>query len=300
MTRIANKPRVFMTRQPISQFVQVGHLRYHLRVWNPDGKTRVLALHGMRDASSTFQFLVDALPADWCVIAPDWRGHGQTGWDQEEYFFSHYLADLDALLDHLSPGAPLRIIGHSLGGNAASIYAGVKPERVLALASLDGFGLQEEAPDVYPGRLRKWLSQRAALKAPRPYPDIAAMAQRLMMANPRLDEHKALFLAGELSTPLPDGSRVWAFDPKHRVAHPYLFRFAEWAACFAQATMPVLWLGSDRPVRSGAEGLAQERVRAFPNARYIRIPDTGHNLHHDAPERVAAHLTEFFSESPAG
>jgi pimeloyl-ACP methyl ester carboxylesterase len=284
-----------MSRQSISRYVQLGHLRHHLRVWNPDGGTLVLALHGMRDGSATFQFLVDALPTDWCIVAPDWRGHGKTEWDAEEYFFQHYLADFDKLLDHVSPRAPVRIVGHSMGGHVASVYAGLKPERVAALASLDGFGLYDEPPEFYLPRMRKWLAQRAApVETPRSYPGIASMAKRLIAANPRLDDRKAMFMAENLSTASPDGTRRWAFDPKHRITHPYLFRFAEWASCFSQITAPVLWLGSGRPIPPGFnDDIIQERLRVFKDARYFHIPDTGHNLHQDAPERVAALLIPF-------
>jgi pimeloyl-ACP methyl ester carboxylesterase len=283
-----------MKRVSTSQYLRIRHLRYHLRIWNPGGNKLLVALHGIRDGSATFQFLVDELPDDWCIVAPDWRGHGRSDWCEEEYFFQQYLSDLDSILNELSPSAPVRVLGHSMGGHVGCIYAGVKPDRVSHLISLDGFGLTDEPPETYPGRLRTWLARRAALKAHSSYPDIASMVKPLMTGNHRLTEQKALFLAEELSTLLADGSRRWAFDPQHRIPHPYLFRIAEWGACFEQVTAPVLWVGSDRPPSAGlANGGLQERLRRFKNARYVHIPDTGHNLHHDAPESVARLVIPF-------
>ena len=284
-------------RPSISRFVQIRHLRYHLRVWNPEGQKLFVALHGIRDASATFQFLVDALPADWCIVAPDWRGHGKTEWDKEEYFFQHYLSDLDLLLDAITPDAPARIIGHSMGGNVSMVYAGIKPQRVARIAALDGFGLYDDDPKTFPARLRRWLTQRHALVPHRGYPDISEMAKRLRAGNARLDEARALFLAKELAVELPNGTWRWAFDPQHRVIHPYLYHFPEWGAAFEGITAPALWIGSDRAAPPNlTQTLIAERLKLLKHGRYVHIPETGHNLQHDAPERVAALLIGFFDK----
>jgi pimeloyl-ACP methyl ester carboxylesterase len=44
--------------------------------------------------------------------------------------FADYLADLDMLLDHYAPGQAVDLVGHSMGGNVAMMYAGVRPERI--------------------------------------------------------------------------------------------------------------------------------------------------------------------------
>ena len=87
-------------------------------------------LHGWMDVGASFQFLVDALVRDWFVIAPDWRGFGRSEWCPDGYWFFDYLADLEALLDHYSPGEPACVVGHSLGGCSGS--AGIAPGGMLA------------------------------------------------------------------------------------------------------------------------------------------------------------------------
>ena len=68
---------------------------------------------------ASFQFVIDQLQRDWRVIAPDWRGYGDTEWGPgDAYWFPDYLGDLDALLHHMledplvqwawSPGARLK------------------------------------------------------------------------------------------------------------------------------------------------------------------------------------------------
>ena len=111
-----------------SVFVDVRGLRYHCRVWGESARSTMFLLHGWMDVSASFQFFVDALPDDWQVIAFDWRGYGETSWSGEDsYWFPDYYADLEALLARFSPAAPVNLVGHSMGGNVACIYAGARP-----------------------------------------------------------------------------------------------------------------------------------------------------------------------------
>lgn len=143
-----------------------------------------MLLHGWMDAGAGFQFLVDALPTDWEVVAPDWRGFGKSEWASGTYYFPEYLADLDALLAHLSPAAPVWLVGHSMGGNVASLYAGIRPERVARLVSLEGLGLQPASPSAAPAHYRAWLAEQHDRRAPRTYADWASLIERLRRGNP--------------------------------------------------------------------------------------------------------------------
>ena len=285
-------------------FVPIRGLRHHVRIWGEQGAPILVLLHGGRDAAVTFQFLVDALRGRWHVVAPDWRGHGETEWAPQGYWFQDYLADLDALLDRFSPDRPVRLVGHSLGGNVACVYAGVRPERVSHLVSLDGFGIPDGSPDQAPERLRVWLDSWISPLRSRSYPTVADLAHRLRQAKPKLDAERALFLAENLSRTNPDGTLTWSFDPRHRAPFPTVHRFAEWAACFKRVTAPVLWVGSGHvfpPALAGEPGGLEERLRLFAQARFVRIDGTGHNLHHDAPEAVAAVIETFLEgDAPPG
>src|SRR6266436_2357294 len=134
-----------------SEFVQIRGLRYHCRCWGDKKAPKLFMLHGWMDVSASFQFLVDALRRDWRVIAPDWRGFGLSEWAKSDgYWFPDYFADLDRLLDHFQPEAPVILIGHSMGGNAAAMLADIPPVRVASLFIRDVFVLtgtrREKAP----------------------------------------------------------------------------------------------------------------------------------------------------------
>ncbi|MCX8006223.1 MAG: alpha/beta fold hydrolase, partial [Burkholderiaceae bacterium] len=94
-----------------SRFLEIRALRYHLREWGPAEAPLLVMLHGWMDVSASFQFVVDALRGEWHVVAPDWRGYGLTDRARADcYWFPDYLADLEFVLDAVSPGEPAVLI----------------------------------------------------------------------------------------------------------------------------------------------------------------------------------------------
>jgi pimeloyl-ACP methyl ester carboxylesterase len=281
-----------------SRFLDVRDTRYHVREWGHAGDPRLFVLHGWGDVAASFQFVVDALARDWHVIAPDWRGFGLSAWNAGHYWFPDYLADLDALLAHYSPDQPVRLVGHSMGGNVACLYAGVRPQRVARLAALDAFGLPDRPPQHAPERLRTWLEQLAAPPAARSYADRAAFVRRLMRDNPRLTAERAGFLAQHLGVADDGGGVRSATDPAHRIVNPVLYRRAEAESCWREICAPVLWVVQQTQDWRRAVGLSDDVYDAakscFRDLREVAIADSGHNFHHDQPERLAATLEAFF------
>jgi pimeloyl-ACP methyl ester carboxylesterase len=179
-----------------SEFVSIRGLEYHCRVWGSAGSPQMVLLHGFQDVSASWQFMVDALQEQWQVIAPDLRGYGLTAWSgADSYWFPDYMADLDFLLDHYSPEVPAIVVGHSMGGNVAGLYAGVRPERVRKLVNIEGFGIGGRRQDPAPRRYAKWLAQLTEEPRQRVYDSFEEFAARLCAENRRLTPERALFLA---------------------------------------------------------------------------------------------------------
>lgn len=282
----------------VSEFIVLRDRRMHVRLWGDAAAPVLFLLHGWGDVSASYQFVVDALRREWRVIAPDWRGFGLSQWNGGAYWFPDYVADLDALLDHYVPDAPVRLVGHSLGGNVATLYAGLRPERVAGIVNLEGFGLRAVDAAEAPDRYAKWLGQMRTGAGFRGYTDVEAFAQRLRRDNPRLTPERAAFLGAHLTEPTAEGVRL-AVDPCHRWVNPILYRIEEMKACWRRASAPVLWVrGSDSAylrehVASDAD--YRERLACFAAARDVLLADCGHNLHHDRPEAVAELIEEFFT-----
>jgi pimeloyl-ACP methyl ester carboxylesterase len=89
-----------------SEFVPIRNLTYHVQVWGEPSpeKTPLVMVHGWMDVAASYQFVVDAFSQDHYIIAPDWRGYGQTpSGGVDNFWFPDYLADLEFLLDHYAP-----------------------------------------------------------------------------------------------------------------------------------------------------------------------------------------------------
>src|SRR5690242_4865478 len=206
----------------------------------------MVLLHGWMDVSATFQFMVDALRGDWDVYAPDWRGYGLTDWGKADcYWFPDYIADLDFLLDWIEPRGGANLVGHSLGGNVAALYAGVRPQRVAKLVNLEGFGLAETRPEQAPARYARWLEELHDAPRLRSYADFGELAQRLRKNNPRLSAERADFLARHWGREAGDGTVVLCGDPAHKIVNPVLYRYDEVRACWRAVSAPVLWVDAD-------------------------------------------------------
>lgn len=291
-----------------SEFVPIRNLQYHMQIWGepaPD-RTPLVLVHGWMDVAASYQFVVDALQQDHYIIAPDWRGYGQTQSDEaDNYWFADYMADLDFLLDHYSPNGPVNLVGHSLGGNVVMLYAGVRPERVRRLVNLEGFGLPATTPDMAPARYARWMDELKKLHRGeldmRAYDTLGGVARRLMKTNPRLSPDKADWLAQQWARQDAHGKWCIQGQPAHKVISAHLFQLEEVLALYRRATMPVLAVeASDNSLDLWWKGqftLAQyhARIQQVPHLEIARIADAGHMMHHDQPQALAQLIERFIA-----
>jgi pimeloyl-ACP methyl ester carboxylesterase len=303
----------YRPRRPArSVFVEARGLRQHLLEWGDaslagPARPPLVMLHGWMDVAASFQFVVDAFAEERHVFALDWRGFGASDTPAADtYFFPEYLGDLEMVLDALfgAGRGAVDVLGHSMGGNIAMLYAGVRPQQVRRLVNLEGFGMPRSRPSDAPGRFAKWLD---ALKAPtqlRPYPDLAAVADRLIKTNPLLRPDRAAWLAAHWSGPTGRGDeRALLADPNHKRASPLIANVDEWLECWKRISAPVLWVEGDRTdigVWWGdryTKAEFHERLNLVADVERHVVGPAGHMLHHDRPEDIARLIESFLSES---
>jgi acylglycerol lipase len=120
------------------------------REWLPDGDARgaVVIAHGINEHSGRYAHVAQRLARDgWVVAALDHRGHGLSGGRRAAVErFDDWVADLDRYVREVLVAAPrpLFLLGHSLGGLIATVYA------LRHHDALDGLILS--APSVMPPR----------------------------------------------------------------------------------------------------------------------------------------------------
>jgi lipase len=112
--------------------VSGGSLR--VAAW-PGSGDPVLAVHGITSSSRSWPFLAAAL--DNPVLAPDLRGRGRSNGLPGPVGMAQHAEDCAAVVE-ASGGAPLVVVGHSMGGFVASVLAATRPDLVRALVLVDG------------------------------------------------------------------------------------------------------------------------------------------------------------------
>lgn len=283
-----------------SIFLQVRGLRYHVRTWGNPGARKIFLLHGWMDVSASFQFVADAMRGDWQILAPDWRGFGLSEWSHADcYWYPDYLADLEGLLAVLQPDGPINLVGHSMGGNIACIYAGIRPARVGRLVNLEGLGMRDSRAEDAPRRYAKWLDDLVKPQQFRGYASYEALAARLCESNGRLQAERASFLARHWGIQREDGRVELRSDPAHKRVNPVLYRGAEISACLRSITAPVMWVEGElsdlySKIKIPREEV-DERRRLIANCTHRTMAGAGHMMHHDLPDGVAEVLHEFLA-----
>lgn len=286
--------------QPVSRRVPLfTGLAYHVLEWPPADPRcdhTVILLHGYLDLAWGWRPVVQAgLAGRFHILAPDMRGHGDSdrvgagGY----YHFMDYLADLDDLIAQLGRER-VSLVGHSMGGTVASMYAGARPERVHRLAVLEGMG--PPVPDLpIPRRIAGWMDawRRARGEPGRTYADHAEAAARLRAHDPRLTPELARELAERGTEPTAGGRVRFKHDPLHVTRGPYPFRLDQAQELWRAITCPTLLVEAADSRFLALLDDHEARYACVPHARRHIIPDAGHMMHRHQPRALAGTLLDF-------
>ena len=273
-------------------------LKLHYVDWGNPGAPTLILQHGGRDHSRSWDWVAQELATDWHVIAPDLRGHGDSAWAPDgNYEMGAFVYDF-AQLVHTLGHDEVTIIAHSLGGNVATRYAGLYPEKVRKLINIEGLGPSpkvraERNAAGYANRFRQWIEDRrkAAGRTPRRYPSIETAFARMKEENTFLTDEQARHLTVHGASRNEDGTWSWKFDP-----YLNIWPFEEvpdertnelWSAI----TCPVLLLYGADSWASNPE--LDGRAAIFRDHHTVEFKDAGHWLHHDQFDRFMAEVRAF-------
>jgi pimeloyl-ACP methyl ester carboxylesterase len=290
--------------------VSANGLEHQVLEWLPDpaaaptrgrgGAVRTVVLvHGFMDAAGTWDLVAPTLAAaGFRVLAPDMRGFG--GGPRVPagayYHFVDYVFDLADLIDVLSPGEPIALVGHSMGGAIATLHAGTFPERVARLAIIEGIGPPDHPWEAGPMRMRGWIEQVRATRARGERNGTLTREEALLRLSanhraisPEVLAHRLPHLVRDAE----DGRVAWSFDALHRTTAPVPF-FAKLFMEFAKkVTCPVLF------VSGGPDGFhppdEEQRLAAFARCERAEVSGAGHMVHWTAPEALAGLLVGHFA-----
>jgi pimeloyl-ACP methyl ester carboxylesterase len=285
--------------EPRHKFIDAQGLSLHYLEWGEPGSEPLVLVHGFLDQAHSWQPFVTALQNRinrplW-IVAPDCRGHGDSGWVGAGgyYHFSDYVFDLDCVIQSLGVKT-INLIGHSMGGTISFLYTGAFPERVVRLVLIEGIGPPGMEFSDGPPRMEKWITEvrQRGRKHFREYSSVEAGARQLQQTNPRLNSEVALHLARSGMKQSPRGKWVWKFDPLHRTTAPQPFYSAQAIEFLCRIACPVL-------IIDGAESHQMQRRNKQPRLEQIKdrkqvvIENAGHMVHQDNPQALAQVIADF-------
>jgi pimeloyl-ACP methyl ester carboxylesterase len=285
---------------PREHIVESLGLPLHYLEWGePEGESIVL-VHGFLDLAYSWQAFVAALLTNASrplrLIAPDCRGHGDSGWVGAGgyYHFPDYVFDLDSVMRDAGV-RQCKLIGHSMGGTTSFLYAGSFPARVSKLVLIEGVGpVGMEFSDA-PARMQQWITEvrERGRHHFREYTSVEAGASQLRQSNPRLNHAFSLELARAGMKQNHLGKWVWKFDPLHRTPAPQPFYSQQALEFFRRLECPVL-IVDGKESRQTRRTDKQQRYEAMRDQRRVVIDNAGHMVHQDNPGQLAQAVAAFF------
>ncbi len=261
--------------------------------WNPDGKIIVLGLHGWLDNLATFETLASCMP-DIRLIAIDFPGHGHSAHIDpgKAYYFIDGLFLIDDLIEHFRLDS-VNLLGHSMGGAIATIYAAIQPDRVNKLLLIEALGPVTSADKDASLNLNKALIQRRALKNKRK--PVYSSFNQALMARAEVSEIEPSLIQPLVERALTsvEGGYTWRADSRLRIPSTLRMSEQQLRSILPHIEAPTLLI-------EAKSGLLQS-----PNAKYIQqrkplvknlqvhLLAGSHHLHLESPDAIARLIKEF-------
>src|SRR6186713_1318843 len=99
----------------------------------------ILFLHGFPEFWYAWKDQLAAFSTDHQAVAADLRGYNLSGKPEDvaSYAMHNLVADVKALLDHLSPGIPAVLVGHDWGGIISWAFSAYYPDYLSHLVIIN-------------------------------------------------------------------------------------------------------------------------------------------------------------------
>lgn len=269
------------------KFITLNGLRFHYRDWGNEGAQPFVLLHGFTGHARTWDTFAQAMQEKYWVLALDQRGHGETEW-ATDYRAERMVEDIAAFVDALEL-QQIILLGLSMGGRNAYMYAAQYPDKVARLVIVD------IGPEIMPAgaeRIRRMVQE------PDVFTDPEEAVQAARAANPRPPEAELRHRVLNNLIRRDDGRWTWRYDVKLRSPAYPLPRpdpALVWAM-LPKITCPTLLVrGTETDILS--RETAERMVREIPDCRLVEVPASGHTVPLDNPSGFLAAVQAFLAET---
>jgi pimeloyl-ACP methyl ester carboxylesterase len=254
------------------KYVEVGGLQLHYQDFGTAGKPALMCLHGGAAHGHWFDFVAPGFTPDFHVLAIDQRGHGDSQWaDPPAYSYHDYASDLDKVAAKLDL-RDYTLIGHSMGGMVALVYAATYPGRMKKLVIVDtSLNLSEERLSAMRGVGQREGSSYATRD------DLVARF-KLRPGNSLAPMEIQRHIAGYSARQFPDGGWRHKFDRGVYALREQMDGTPLWD----RIKVPALLVRADRSPRITPEIHAAVKARA-PQVELATVPESDHHATLDNP-----------------
>jgi pimeloyl-ACP methyl ester carboxylesterase len=263
--------------------LEVRGLRFNVLEWGDPAAPPMVLLHGLTGHAHTWDHMAPALAERYHVFVPDQRGHGDSS-HADTYRTQDFVDDLAAFAAAWDIGR-LVLVGLSMGGHNAMAFAATHPERVSHLVVID------IPPRMDRSKAPNWnvISKLAEtghhryLTLDEAFADARAGNQTAPEENLRYRTDLNLIKHG-------DGTMTLKYDPKA----PARWEPEDLTDKLSKITAPVLVVrGALTTVlpRDAAERMSS----LFRDAELVEIPESGHSVPTDKPEKLTPVLLDWLS-----
>jgi pimeloyl-ACP methyl ester carboxylesterase len=298
---------------PLGELVDIGGRRLHLQIAGRGGPIVVLEA-ALWDFSLTWALVAPSVAQFTRVVTYDRAGLGWSDPAPGPRTAEAMLADLRALLQAASLPGPYVLVGQSFSGMLARLYAYRHPHEVAGLVLVDS--AHEDQYRRFPEPIRaafepmravqlqglRQVQDLVAAQGPAAAPPLHAIPARLDPATAELYRAMAVADATRLDTMIAELEALETSQDQVRTAR---------AVGLGELPLRVLSHGRPQPVpgmpddvnaayEAAWQAMQAELAALSPNGRRTVARDSGHMIHHDQPELVAAAIRGVVAQAQAG
>ena len=236
----------------------------------------VVLLHGLMGSGACWTPVARTLERVFDVVMPDARGHGRSSAPDHGYGYDDHANDVVGLVRGLGLARPV-LVGHSMGGMTAAVMASREAAAIRALVLVDPTFLSPE-------RQREVRDSDVADQHRRA---LGLTRSELVAEGRARHPHRSLEIV-ELQAEARRQTRMGAFDvlTPPNPAYRDVVRAID---------VPCLLVIGDRSPVVTLE-MATELRGLNPRLRIAQVPDAGHGLPFEQPERLGELVASFSRE----
>jgi esterase len=262
--------------------------RFYFQLYGPENARQWVFLHGLMGYGANWRKIISGLEATERILVFDQRGHGRSWKPETGYAGEDYADDLYLILEELG-WKKVMLVGHSMGGRNALMFASKFPERVEKLVIEDiGPEPDNSSIDYY---------QRLLGGVPTPFSSKLEAKEFFMNEFPKLHLAKenvqtiGQYLYSNLEEK-PDGKIDWRFSKDAIMASVVQGRAKDHWDEFRKLPMPTLVIRGQNS-KELSKQVFSKMIASNPRITGVEVPNAGHWVHSDQPAEFLRILTEF-------